>query len=297
MSDEQQSAQVGDADDTVVTEIPTAEAPTADGPAAEVPTADQPTAEEPTVDGPTAEVPTAPRAGRPRASAGSGGGSGLGRSASGPAKSGSGKGKPKAGTSPKTKGGSKPKSKAGSEPAETAGPLLSGYGVASTALAVLAVAAIVFGAITWSAHRTELNERSYRSRVLQTAAGWTHLLINLNAANVEKGMERLRDRSVGQLNSEFDSSIEPFRKVVQQIQSKSVGKIESVVIEATPDVPEEGQADRTPSNLGRTDPVLVVATSIAENVGGKPQIVHWTLHLDVTDVDGQLLISQLWPVR
>ena len=42
---------------------------------------------------------------------------------------------------------------------------------------------------------------------------------------------------------------------------------------------------------------MVIATSIAENVGGKPQTVHWALRLDVTDVDGRLLISRLGPIR
>jgi hypothetical protein len=43
---------------------------------------------------------------------------------------------------------------------------------------------------------------------------------------------------------------------------------------------------------------MVVATSVSENAaGGKPQTVHWTLRLDVSDVDGKLLISRLEPIR
>ncbi|MDQ2627447.1 MAG: hypothetical protein M3Y90_10680, partial [Actinomycetota bacterium] len=52
-----------------------------------------------------------------------------------------------------------------------------------------------------------------------------------------------------------------------------------------------------PQSPGRTDPVMVIATSIAENVGGRPQTVHWALHLDVTDVDGHLMISRLRSIR
>nr|CRL76302.1 hypothetical protein CPGR_01611 [Mycolicibacter nonchromogenicus] len=52
-----------------------------------------------------------------------------------------------------------------------------------------------------------------------------------------------------------------------------------------------------PSSPGRTDPVMVIATSIAENVGGRPQTVHWALHLDVTDVAGDLMISRLTSIR
>jgi hypothetical protein len=44
--------------------------------------------------------------------------------------------------------------------------------------------------------------------------------------------------------------------------------------------------------------VMVVATSISENPGtDKPQTVRWTLRLDVSDVDGKLLISRLEPIR
>ena len=47
----------------------------------------------------------------------------------------------------------------------------------------------------------------------------------------------------------------------------------------------------------RTDTVMVVATSISENVGGKPQTVRWNLRLDVSDVEGKLLISRLEQIR
>ena len=43
---------------------------------------------------------------------------------------------------------------------------------------------------------------------------------------------------------------------------------------------------------------MVVATSVSENVGGaEPQTVRWNLRLDVSDVDGKLLISRLEPIR
>jgi hypothetical protein len=47
----------------------------------------------------------------------------------------------------------------------------------------------------------------------------------------------------------------------------------------------------------RTDTVLVVATSMSDNVAGKPQVVRWNLRMDVSDVDGKLLISRLEPLR
>jgi hypothetical protein len=43
----------------------------------------------------------------------------------------------------------------------------------------------------------------------------------------------------------------------------------------------------------RTDTVLIVADSVSENAGEKPQTVHWNLRIGVSDVDGQLLVSHL----
>jgi hypothetical protein len=43
--------------------------------------------------------------------------------------------------------------------------------------------------------------------------------------------------------------------------------------------------------------VLIVATSVSQNAGAKPQTVHWNLLLGVLDVDGKLMISRLEPIR
>jgi hypothetical protein len=42
---------------------------------------------------------------------------------------------------------------------------------------------------------------------------------------------------------------------------------------------------------------MLVATSVSENAGAKPQIVHWNLRLDVSNVNGKLMISQLESIR
>jgi hypothetical protein len=178
------------------------------------------------------------------------------------------------------------------------GGIFSSYGLVSAFLGLVAVAALVFGLITWNVHRDDVNERGYRSRVLQTAASWTSVLINLNAENVEKGMARLRDKTVGELNSEFDAALAPYRDVVQKIQSRSSGRIEAVAIEMERhNLDDPAATTDEPTSPGRTDPVMVIATSIAENVGGRPQTVHWALHLDVSDVDGHLMISRLRSIR
>ena len=99
------------------------------------------------------------------------------------------------------------KAAAGSSAADASrGGVFSRLGLVSALLGLVAVAGLVFSLITWSAHRDDVNERAYRSRVLQTAASWTSVLINLTAETVEKGMSRLRDKTVGELKAEFDAA-------------------------------------------------------------------------------------------
>ncbi|HEU0190514.1 MAG TPA: hypothetical protein VFR17_04490 [Mycobacterium sp.] len=184
-------------------------------------------------------------------------------------------------------------------------PMFSRFGWGSAVLGLLSVAAIVFSVITWQMHHSDVNERTYRTRVLQAAASWTSVLINLNAENVEKGMQRLHDKTIGPLNAEFEAAVQPYRDVVQRIQSRSTGRIEAVAIETLHnnlDSESVGGANdpgqQLPESIARrTDPVMVVATSIAQNAGGQAETVHWALELDVSDVDGQLLISKLRSIR
>ena len=54
---------------------------------------------------------------------------------------------------------------------------------------------------------------------------------------------------------------------------------------------------KLPPFASRTDSVMLVATSVSENAGAKPQTVHWNLRLDVSNVDGKLMISHLESIR
>lgn len=182
--------------------------------------------------------------------------------------------------------------------------IFSPYGIASTVLAVLAVAAVVFGYFIWSAHRDELGERSYLTRVMQTAAEWTGVLINMNSGNIDASLQKLHDGTVGELNTDFDAAVQPYRQVVQKLQSQSAGRIEAVAIETVhrdldtqPGVSRPVVTTKLPPFASRMDSVMVVATSVSENVGAKPQVVHWNLRLEVSDVDGKLMISGLASIR
>jgi hypothetical protein len=189
-----------------------------------------------------------------------------------------------------------------SEPA--GGRIFSAYGIASTELGVLAVAAVVLGYVIWSAHRDEVAERVYLTRVMQTAAEWSGVLINMNSGNIDASLQKLHDGTVGELNTDFDAAVDPYRQVVQKLQSQSAGRIESVAIETMhrdldtqPGTSRPVVTTKLPPFASRMDSVMLVATSVSENVGAKPQVVHWNLRLEVADVDGKLLISGLSSIR
>ncbi|BBX98717.1 hypothetical protein [Mycobacterium lacus] len=184
------------------------------------------------------------------------------------------------------------------------GEIFSGYGVASAVLGVLSVAAVVLGVLIWSTHRRESGERAYLTRVLRTAADWTGVLINMNAGNVDASLQRLHDGTVGELNADFDAAVQPYRQVVEKLQTQSTGRIDGLAIETVhhdldtqPGSVRPVVTTTLPPFATRTDSVMVVATSVAENAGAKPQTVHWNLRLDVSDVDGKLMISHLESIR
>ncbi|BBX47503.1 hypothetical protein GCM10009641_17010 [Mycobacterium cookii] len=196
-----------------------------------------------------------------------------------------------------------PKPQEPDEPEEADGPAITSYGIASAVLGVLSVAAIVLGWFIWSAHRTDVDERGYETRAMQAAADWTGVLINMNTDNVQASLQKLHDGTVGELNADFDSAIQPYQQVVQRLQSRSRGEVEAVAFEtvhhdldAQPGRP--APAEQLPTSIARrTDTVMVVATSVSENAGGKPQTVHWNLRLGISDVDGKLMISRLESIR
>ena len=190
---------------------------------------------------------------------------------------------------------------------ENGGSVFSGYGIASAVLGLLTVAAIVLAVMIWSGYRADTDERRYQTEVLKTAADWTNVLINMNKDDIDASLQKLHDGAVGELSNEFDSALEPYKKVVQTLQSRTEGQIDSVAVESIHHRPQTLPDGRLappptpPPGLGelvrRTDTVLVVATSISDNIGGKPQTVRWNLRLDVSDVDGKLLISRLEPIQ
>lgn len=185
------------------------------------------------------------------------------------------------------------------------GPAIGGYGIASAVVGVIAVVAIALGALIWTHHRDDVDELHYRARAMLAAADWTSVLINMNSDTVDASLAKLHEGTVGQLNADFDAAMKPYRELVQKLQSRTTGQVDSVAVEYVHH-PQPGQEGRQPPPAAtdlsefatRTDTVTVVATSISENAGrDKPQTVRWTLRLDVSDIDGKLMISRLEPIR
>ena len=154
------------------------------------------------------------------------------------------------------------------------------------------------------AQQDELFDPELADVLAKLAEQWTGLLINLNKDSAAENLQQLRDGTVGQLNVEFDNTMAPFTSLVAKLDSKTVGQVESVSIETLHHQPGDAQGrpqeDPQPelaSVAARTDTVLVVATSVNQNAGAQPTTVRWNLRLDVSDVDGKLLVSHLETIR
>ena len=178
-------------------------------------------------------------------------------------------------------------------------PVFSAFGIASTVLGLVCVAALVLTTLFWSAHREKQDDLAYKARVLQVAVSWAGVLINMNKDNIDSSVQKLHDGTVGDLNTELDKAIQPYTSLVKTLQAKTTGQINSASIESfyhDLDRQPGGPPPHEPMPSGvasRTDTVLIIATSVCQNAGAKPQTVHWNLRIGVSDVDGNLLVSHL----
>ena len=98
----------------------------------------------------------------------------------------------------------------------------------------------------------------------------------MNKDSAEADLNTLHEGTVGQLNADFDATVEPYRKLVQQLQAKTTGQVDSVAVESIhheqPGPNGSPPPQQQPELLGsasRTDTVMVVATSISENAGAE----------------------------
>ena len=180
--------------------------------------------------------------------------------------------------------------------------VFSGFGIASAVLGVVAVVAVVLGTLIWTQHHATEEELAYRSQALQAAAEWTGVLINMSADTIDQDLATLHEGTVGQLNVDFETTMAPFRRLVQTLASRTSGLVDSVALETIHHDSPGSEPGEPQTGLGgladRTDTVMVVATSVSENAGTEePRTVRWNLRLDVSEVDGEMLISRLEPIR
>jgi hypothetical protein len=177
--------------------------------------------------------------------------------------------------------------------------VFSAFGIASAMLGLVCVAALVFTTLIWSAHREKEDDLAYKAHVLQVAVSWAGVLINMNKDNIDSSVQKLHDGTVGDLNTELDKAIQPYTSLVKTLQAKTTGQINSASIESfyhDLDRQPGGPPPHEPMPSGvasRTDTVLIIATSVSQNAGAKPQTVQWNLRIGVSDVDGNLLVSHL----
>src|ERR1700757_4701030 len=112
--------------------------------------------------------------------------------------------------------------------AEERWPMLSRFGIASAVLGLLCVAAIVLASLIWSTHRDREDGLTHQALVMRAAGEWVGILINMNQDNVDASMQKLRDGTVGDLNTNFDTRIAPIAAIVKKIQRKAGGQLDSV---------------------------------------------------------------------
>jgi hypothetical protein len=189
------------------------------------------------------------------------------------------------------------------EPAGQVGHrLVSGFGVASVALGLICVAAIVLMSFVWSAHRDQQAELEYKTRAVQTAVNWAGVLINMNKDNIDTSVQKLHDESVGQLNADLDSRLAPLTAIIKNVQLKTTGRIDAVALESVHrDLDRKPGSPSPDPSLGglasRTDNVLIIATKVAETKGGPLPQSSLNLRIGVSDIGGQLLVSDLEILR
>ncbi|MUL76083.1 hypothetical protein [Mycolicibacterium sp. CBMA 226] len=180
--------------------------------------------------------------------------------------------------------------------------IFSPYGIASAVLGVVAVVAVAVATWVYLGHRSDDADRAHEAQAMKAAAEWAGLLINMTKDNVAVNVPKLHEGTVGQLNADFDATVAPFTQLVQKLQSQTSGQIESVALETLHHTPqgEQGKPPAQPELAAvssDTTTVLVIATSVSQNAGAKPQTVRWRLRLGVSDVGGKMLISRLESLR
>jgi hypothetical protein len=177
-------------------------------------------------------------------------------------------------------------------------PMFSGFGMVSAVLGLLCVAAVVLASLIWSTHRDKEDNLEHQARAMLAARNWVEILVSMTEDNVQASMQKLRDETVGDLNTNFDTRIANIAAIVKKIKRQANGRIDSVSLEYLHHDLNRKQGQPMPADpmeglASRTDYVLVIAESVGSNLGDKPQQAYFNFRIAVSDVDGKLLISSM----
>ncbi|MGW5145888.1 hypothetical protein [Rhodococcus koreensis] len=107
-------------------------------------------------------------------------------------------------------------------------------GLATTA--VIAIAALVVGGLSWTNLRTEQAAQSRDEQVLETARQVVVNLVTLRHQSVDEDIQRVADGTTGPFRDQFTSASGSFGDVLNQGQVESTGEVkEAGLVEADDD--------------------------------------------------------------
>ncbi|MFF2112074.1 hypothetical protein [Rhodococcus koreensis] len=150
-------------------------------------------------------------------------------------------------------------------------------GLATTA--VIAIAAVVVGGVSWTNLRTEQTAQSRDEQVLETARQVVVNLVTLRHQSVDEDIQRVADGTTGPFRDQFTSASGSFGDVLNQGQVESTGEVkEAGLVEADDDHAV----------------VLAAVTSTVKNTeapDGEIRVYRMKVSLD--SVDGNWLVSDV----
>ncbi|MFC9362163.1 hypothetical protein ACFTZB_37010 [Rhodococcus sp. NPDC057014] len=154
-----------------------------------------------------------------------------------------------------------------------------GFIVTTAAVALVALAALVVGGVSWTNLRAEQTAQSRDQQVLETARQVVVNLVTLRHQSVDEDIQRVADGTTGPFRDQFTSASGSFGDVLNQGQVESTGEVkEAGLVKADDDHAV----------------VLAAVTSTVKNTeapDGEIRVYRMKVSLD--SVDGRWLVSDV----
>ncbi|MFC9838068.1 hypothetical protein ACFVKB_30310 [Rhodococcus sp. NPDC127530] len=154
-----------------------------------------------------------------------------------------------------------------------------GFLIGLAATAVIAIAALVVGGVSWTNLRTEQAAQSRGEQVLETARQVVVNLVTLRHQSVDEDIQRVADGTTGPFRDQFTSASGSFGDVLNQGQVESTGEVK-----------EAGLVESDDDHAV----VLAAVTSTVKNTeapDGEIRVYRMKVSLD--SVDGNWLVSDV----